>query len=92
MPCAPSQFLVHTNLRDQLLGQLGKSLAARLPGDNLHHLLSDCANLRALGIGGLLNLVWSLLGEGNDEHAEEVVVSGLDNSIGLDEGLPLADQ
>jgi hypothetical protein len=48
--------------------------------------------LRRSGVGGLLDLVWPSLGEGNGEEAEEVVIGGLDNDVGLDEGLPLADK
>lgn len=48
--------------------------------------------MRRSGVCGLLDLVWSSLGEGNGEEAEEVVVGGLDNDVGLDEGLPLADE
>ena len=60
--------------------------------NDLGHLLSDSSNLRGGGIGGLLDLVGSALGEGNGEQAEEVVVGGLDCDIGLNQRLPLSDE
>jgi hypothetical protein len=60
--------------------------------NDLGHLLSDSSDLRGGGIGGLLDLVGSALGEGNGEQAEEVVVSGLDCDIGLNQRLPLSDE
>lgn len=48
--------------------------------------------MRGCGVGGLLDLVGPSLGEGDAEKTEEVVVGGLDNDVGLDEGLPLADE
>jgi hypothetical protein len=49
-------------------------------------------DLRALGVCGLLDLVGALLGEGNDEEAKEVVVGGLDDNVGFNQRLPLANQ
>ena len=60
--------------------------------NDLSHLLSDSPDLRRGSIGGLLDLVRSALGEGDGEEAEEVVVSGLDSDVGLDQGLPLSDE
>jgi hypothetical protein len=48
--------------------------------------------LRRSSIGGLLDLVGPALGESDGEEAEEVVIGGLDDNVGLDEGLPLADE
>jgi hypothetical protein len=48
--------------------------------------------LRCSGIGSLLDLVWPSLGECNCEKAEEIFIGGLNNDVGLDEGLPLADE
>ena len=84
--------LAADNLGDELGGELGKGAARGLALDDLGHLPSDGADLGRSGIGGLLDLVWSSLGETDGEEAEEVVVSGLDNDVGLDEGLPLADE
>lgn len=50
------------------------------------------SDLRAGGVGSLLDLVLSSLGEGNAEKAEEVVIGGLDDNVGLDQGLPLANE
>lgn len=84
--------LAADNLWDELLGELGKSARAGVPGHDLNHLLADCPDLRRGSVCGLLDLVWSSLGEADGEEAEEVVVSGLDNNVGLDEGLPFADE
>jgi hypothetical protein len=48
--------------------------------------------LRGSSIGGLLDLVGPPLGESDGEEAEEVVIGGLDDNVGLNEGLPLADE
>lgn len=84
--------LTPDDLGDQLLGELGECAGAGLPCHDLHHLLADRPNLGRGSICGLLNLIGPLLGEGNGEETEEVVVGGLDDDIGLDEGLPLADE
>ncbi len=60
--------------------------------NDLGHLLSDGSDLRGGGIGGLLDLVRTALGEGDGEQAEEVVVGGLDRDVGLDQRLPLSDE
>jgi hypothetical protein len=84
--------LATNDLGDELLRQLGERAGASLAGHDLNHLLADGANLRRRGVRGLLDLVRSSLGEGDGEEAEEVVVGRLDNDVGLDEGLPLADE
>jgi len=48
-------------------------------------------DLGGLGVGGLLDLVLSSLGEANAEEAELVTVSGGAVNMGLDLGLPLLD-
>lgn len=83
--------LTTNNLWDEL-GKLGESAARSLALDDLSHLLADSTNLGALGVGGLLDLVWSSLGEGNGEKTDEVVIGGLDGDIGFDEGLPFANK
>ena len=60
--------------------------------DDLDHLSSDGSDLRGGGIGGLLDLVGATLGEADGEETEEVVVGGLDCDVGLNQGLPLADE
>lgn len=84
--------LAADNLGDELLGQLGERASAGLARHDLNHLLANSPDLRRCSIGCLLNLVGSSLGEGNGEEAEEVVIGGLDDNVGLDEGLPLADE
>ena len=84
--------LATNDLGNQLLGELSQSAGAGLPLHDLNHLLADLADLRGLGVGGLLHLVGALLGESNGEEADEVAVGGLDVDVGLDERLPLADE
>lgn len=48
--------------------------------------------MRRSGIGRLLDLVGAALGESDGEEAEEVVVGGHHSDVGLNEGLPLADE
>lgn len=84
--------LTSDNLRDKLVGQGLESTAAGLTGDDLSHLLADGTDLGRGSVGGLLDLVGSALGEGNDKEAEEIVVGGLDSDVALDQGLPLADK
>lgn len=84
--------LAANDLGNELLGELGQGARAGIPGHDLNHLLADRPDLRRSSVCGLLDLVWSSLGEGNGEEAQEVVVGGLDNDVGLDEGLPLADE
>lgn len=84
--------LTADDLGDQLAGQLLQGAAAGLAGDDLGHLSSDGTDLGRSGVGGLLDLVGAALGESNGEQAEEVVVGGLDRDVGLDQGLPLADE
>lgn len=84
--------LAANDLGNQLLGELSQSAGAGLALHDLSHLLADRPDLRRSGVGGLLDLVWPALGEADGEEAEEVVVGGLDDDVGLDEGLPLADE
>jgi hypothetical protein len=84
--------LAANDLGDELLGELSKSARAGVTGHDLNHLLADGPDLRGSGVCGLLDLVWSSLGEANGEETEEVVIGGLDDDVGLDEGLPLADE
>jgi hypothetical protein len=84
--------LATNDLGDELGGELCKGAAGSFTLDDLGHLLSDSPNLRRGSVCGLLDLVWSALGERNGEQAEEVVISGLDSDIGLDQALPLSDK
>lgn len=59
---------------------------------DVHHLLSDLPDLTASSVGCLLDLILPSLGKSNAEEAQEVIISRLDDYIGLDEGLPFADE
>jgi hypothetical protein len=84
--------LAANDLGDELLGKLGQGAAAGLTRHDVGHLLADLSDLRAAGVCGLLDLVGASLGEGDAEQAEEVIVGGLDDNVGLDQRLPLADE
>lgn len=82
--------LTANDLWDELGGELAEGAAAGLAGDDLGHLLADLPDLGSAGVCGLLDLIWPSLGESDGEEAEEVVVGGLDDNVGLNQGLPLA--
>ncbi len=84
--------LTPNDLRNQLGSQLAERTALRLLLHDIHHLLPDRADLRRSCVRRLLDLVRPPLGEGDAEHAEQVVVGGLDDGVGLNQGLPLADE
>jgi hypothetical protein len=79
-------------VREDLLEELLKIAVVGLAGHDLEHLSADLANLSALGVSSLGDLVKSLLGETNAEKTNGEAVSGLDVNEGFNEGLPLADQ
>lgn len=74
------------------MGELGEGASTGLALHDVNHLLPDGTDLGGGGVCGLLDLVWSSLGEGNAEETEEVVIGGLDNNVGFDEGLPFSDE
>jgi len=84
--------LTTDNLGDELGCELCEGAAGGFALNDLGHLLSDGSDLRGGGIGGLLDLIRTALGEGDGEQAEEVVVGGLDRDVGLDQRLPLSDE
>jgi hypothetical protein len=84
--------LTTDNFGDELGCELCEGTAGGFTLNDLGHFLSDSSDLRGGGVGGLLDLVGSALGEGNGEQAEEVVVGGLDCDIGLNQGLPLSNE
>jgi len=84
--------LTTDNFGDELGCELCEGTAGGFTLNDLGHFLSDSSDLRGGGVGGLLDLVGSALGEGNGEQAEEVVVGGLDCDIGLNQGLPFSDE
>lgn len=57
--------------------------------DDLKHALANGADLAALSISSLLDLLRAALSEANSEEAEEVTISGLHINVGLNGGLPL---
>ena len=75
------------DLGDELLDELLQVTGGGLGDHDLEHLLADLTDLSSLGVGGLLDLVDSLLGEGNSEEAEQVTVGGLDIDVSLNDGL-----
>lgn len=82
--------LTSNNLWDQLGSQLRQSTTGSFALNDLNHLLTDGADLGRLRVGGLFDLIWPPLGEGDGEKTEEVIVSGLDGDVGFDQCLPLA--
>ena len=79
--------LSSNDLGDELLDELLQVAGRGLGDHDLEHLLADLADLSSLSVGGLLDLVDALLGEGNGEEAEQVTVGGLDIDVGLDDRL-----
>ena len=79
--------LVSDNLGDELVDELLQVAGGSLGNHDLEHLLANLTDLGRLSIGGLLDLVDTLLGEGNSEEAEQVTIGGLDIDVGLDDGL-----
>ena len=78
--------------RDEFTDELVEVALGGLVGHDLDHLLADGANVTALGVRGLGDLLVAALGESNAEHAEDVAVSGLDVTPGFDQGVPLLDE
>mmetsp|Transcript_25948 Transcript_25948/g.60262 ORF Transcript_25948/g.60262 Transcript_25948/m.60262 type:complete len:279 (-) Transcript_25948:26-862(-) len=79
-------------LGDELVEELAEVSRGGVAAHDLHHAATDLVHLSGLGVGGLALLVALTVGERNGEHAHGVAVGGLDVHVGLDEGLPLADQ
>jgi len=74
---------------------LHQGLEVTLPGEGGHgvdHLSADGADLGALGITRLLELIVLLLGEGDAEHAHNVPVRGSGVYVGLDNALLFLDE
>lgn len=82
--------LTADHLRDELGDKLAQVARVGLTLDNLKHLLADGSDVRRLGVRVLLDLVGTLLGEGNHKDTEEVAIGGLDILVSLDKRLPLA--
>lgn len=58
---------------------------------DLHHLLSDELLLGCFCVASGLDLSWSLLGESNGEHSDDITIGGLGLHESLDKGVPLLD-
>lgn len=84
--------LAADDLGDELLDELLEVAAGGLALHDLEHLPPDLADLGRLGVRRLLDLVRAPLGEADGEDADEVAVGRLDVELGLDQGLPLADE
>jgi hypothetical protein len=84
--------LATDDLGDELGCECGQGAAGSLALNDLNHLLADGSDLGRGSICGLLDLVLAALGESNTEETEEVVIGGLDGDVGLDQGLPFADE
>lgn len=84
--------LLSNRLGDELGDKLLQVDAGRLTSHDLEHLLTDFADLSGLSVGGLLDLVWPALGEGNGEEANEITVGRLDVNVSLDQRLPFPDE
>ena len=84
--------LTTNNLGDELGCELCKGAGGGFTSNDLSHLSSDSSDLRRGGVCGLLDLVGAALGESNGEQAEEVIISGFDCDIGLNQRLPLSDE
>jgi hypothetical protein len=72
------------DLGNELVNELLEIARGSLALDDLEHLRTDLTDLSRLGVGGLLNLVGSALGETNGEETDEVAIGGLDVRVGLD--------
>lgn len=74
---------VRDELADKVLEVNGRSLL----GHDVSHALADSLDLSSLGVGGLLELVLPLLGEGKAEHSQLVSIGGGHVNLALDGGL-----
>jgi len=79
-------------LGDEFNNKILKIACASLLCHDIHHLLSDKVNLSSLGVRGFLDLVGSLLGEGNSEHSQNIAISGLNVNVSLNESLPFSNE
>lgn len=84
--------LAADNLGNELLDELLEVTCGGLAGHDVEHLFADLGDLGRLGVGGLLDLVVSLLGESNSEEAEEVAVGRANVDVSFDESLPFSHQ
>jgi hypothetical protein len=79
--------LASNDLGDELVNKLLQVAGGGLSNHDLEHLFANLTDLGRLSVGGLLDLVDALLGEGNSKEAEQVTIGGLDINVSLDDGL-----
>lgn len=72
---------------DELAHQILKIASGSLLGHDVSHALADRLDLGGLCVGGLLELVLPLLGEGKAEHSQLVTICGRHVNLALDRGL-----
>lgn len=85
-------FAFLTNgIRDELGNQVLDFTTGNFAADDFEHALADGADLSALSVAGLLDLLRATLGESDGEQAQQVTVGGLDVDVGFNEALPLLD-
>jgi len=58
---------------------------------DLHHFLSDQLFLWCFGVASGFHLSWSLLGEANGKHSNDISIHGLSLNKGLNEWVPFLD-
>lgn len=71
----------------QLVDHFLQVIGLNLTGHDFHHLLADLADLLVLGVGGLSDLVSTLLCETHAEKTQKVAIGGLHIHVGLNHGL-----
>lgn len=71
----------------QLVDDFLQVVGLNLTGHDFHHLLADLADLLVLGVGGLSDLVGTLLCETHAEQTQKVAIGGLHIHMGFNHGL-----
>lgn len=71
----------------QLVDNFLQVVGLNLAGHDLHHLLTDLADLLVLGVGGLSDLVGALLCETHAKQTQKVAIGGLHIHMGFNHGL-----
>jgi len=84
--------LLPDDLGDELADQLLEVARGGVLPHDLDHLSPDLTDLGALGVARALDLVHPLLRESDAEKSKVVIIGSLHVNVGLDQGLPLADQ
>jgi len=77
---------------DELLDQSLEFDRGGFLGNDFDDFLADSLDLSSLSVASLLGGVRTLLGESDGENTEDVTISSLDISVGLNKSLPLADK